>query len=124
MNKVGSSYKTTSALTTSQAFFLTFAVAVYSSSGFFSKLASTHVFLSAPYLCCLGGVVIVLGFYAVLWQIALKRVPLHQAYLFRSLGVGFGLVIAYFFFHESISLQNMIGAGIVICGLLLLLKEV
>ena len=103
--------------------FLTIAVAVYSSAGFFSKLASGYDFLSLSYLGCLGGVVLVLGIYAVLWQFALKRVPLNQAYLFRSLGVVFGLAIAYFAFHESITCQNLLGAGVVLCGLLILLSK-
>ncbi len=117
------SYKMTGRLTIRNVLFLTFAVAVYSSSGFFSKLASGYDFLSLPYISCLGGVIIVLGIYAVLWQMALKRVPLNQAYLFRSLGVVFGLAIAYLVFHESISWQNLLGAAIVLCGLLILLSE-
>ena len=117
------SLKTAGRLTIRSVLFLTFAVAVYSSAAFFSKLASGFVFLSLPYICCLGGVIIVLGIYAVLWQMALKRAPLNKAYLFRSLGVVFGLAIAYFAFHESISWQNLLGASIVLCGLLILLSE-
>lgn len=117
------SYKMTSRLTIRNVLFLTFAVAIYSSAGFFSKLASGYDLLSVPYIGCLGGVIIVLGIYAVLWQMALKRVPLNQAYLFRSLGVVFGLAIAYFAFHELISWQNLLGAAIVLCGLLILLSE-
>lgn len=117
------SYKMTGRLTIRNVLFLVFAVAVYSSAGFFSKLASGYDFLSLPYISCLGGVVIVLGIYAVLWQMALKRVPLNQAYLFRSLGVVFGLAIAHSAFHESISWQNLLGAAIVLCGLLILLSE-
>lgn len=103
--------------------FLSLSIAVYSSADFFSKLASGYVFLSLPYICCLGGVIIVLGIYTALWQMALKRVPLNQAYLFRSLGMVFGLAIAYLAFHESISWQNLLGAAIVLCGLLILLSE-
>ena len=115
--------RTADGLTIRNALFLVFSVAVYSSAGFFSKLASGYDILSLPYLYCLVGVVIVLGIYAVLWQVALKKVPLNQAYLFRSLGVVFGLAIAYWVFHESISWQNLLGAAIVLCGLLVLLGE-
>ena len=117
------SFKVAGRLTIRNALFLTFSVSVYSSAAFFSKLASGCDFLSLPYICCLAGVVIVLGIYAVLWQMALKCVPLNQAYLFRSLGVVFGLAIAYFAFHESISWQNLLGASIVLCGLIILLSE-
>ena len=103
--------------------FLCFAVAVYSASGFFSKMASRYDFLSCPYLLCLGGVVLVLGTYAILWQMALKEVPLNKAYLFRSLGIVYGLAIAYFVFQETITWGNLLGGGIVIGGLLVLMSE-
>ena len=103
--------------------FLCFAVAVYSASGFFSKMASRYYFLSLPYLICLGGVILVLGTYAILWQMALKKVPLNKAYLFRSLGVVYGLAIACFAFHESITWGNLLGGGIVLGGLLVLMTE-
>ena len=103
--------------------FLCFAVAVYSASGFFSKMASRYDFLSCPYLLCLGGVVLVLGTYAILWQMALKKVPLNKAYLFRSLGLVYGLAIAYFVFQETITWGNLLGGGIVLGGLLILMTD-
>ena len=103
--------------------FLCFAVAIYSASGLFTKMASRYDFLSSPYLLCLGGVVLVLGTYAILWQMALKKVPLNKAYLFRSLGVVYGLAIACYIFHESITWGNLIGGGIVLGGLLVLMTE-
>ncbi len=118
-----SNNSTTGKLTIGSALFLAFAVAVYSSSGFFTKLASRNEFLSTTYILCLCGVVVVLGTYAVLWQIALKRVNLNQAYLFRCLGLIYGLCIASFAFHESISWHNLLGALIVLSGLLILLSE-
>ena len=118
-----SNNSTTGKLTIGNALFMAFAVAIYSSSGFFTKLASQYEFLSTTYILCLCGVVVVLGTYAILWQIALKRVNLNQAYLFRSLGLIYGLCIAYFAFHEFISWQNLLGALIVLTGLLILLSE-
>lgn len=100
--------------------FLSFSIAVYAVSGFFTKLASGFTFLSTAYFLCLGGAVTVLAIYAVLWQIALKRVPLNLAYPFRSLGVVYGLAIAYFAFHEDVTWQNIIGAIIVLSGLLII----
>ena len=96
---------------------LSMAVAVYSMSGIFTKLASCYEFVSLPYIACLLGVVFVLGIYAVLWQIILKRVSLSQAYPFRSLGIIYSLGIACFAFHEDVTVQNVLGACIVLCGL-------
>ena len=101
-------------------YLLLFSVAVYSMSGFFTKQAAGYDFLSIPYSLCLLGVVIVLGSYAVLWQIALKRISLSQAYPFRSLSIVFGLAIAYFAFHEVVTWQNLIGCLIVLFGLLII----
>ena len=64
-----------------------------------------------------------LGIYAILWQMALKEVPLNKAYLFRSLGVVYGLAIAYFVFQETITWGNLLGGGIVLGGLLILMGE-
>ena len=111
------------ALSVRNILFLSFAVAVYSASGFFSKMASRQEFLSFPYLLYLGGVVIVLGTYAILWQMALKKVPLNKAYLFRSLGLVYSIAIAYFIFHETITWGNLLGGGIVLGGLLVLMTE-
>jgi drug/metabolite transporter (DMT)-like permease len=103
--------------------FLCAVVAVYSLSGLFTKKASMYDFLSIPYFSCLLGLVFVLGLYAVLWQVVLKGVPLSRAYLFRSLTVVYGLGLAYFVFHENITAMNIIGALVVLCGLLILLGE-
>lgn len=95
-------------------------VAIYSFSGLFSKLAAGYAFLTIPYLLCLACVIAVLGLYAVLWQMALKRVPLSLAYPFRSLGVVYGLAIAGIVFHEEVTVQNLLGGCIVLTGLLLM----
>lgn len=104
----------------SHALFLCLAVGVYSMSGLFTKLAAGYAFLSVPYFLCLACVLVVLGLYAFLWQVALKRVPLSLAYPFRSLGVVYGLAIAGFVFHEEVTVQNLLGGCIVLVGLLLM----
>lgn len=105
------------------ALFLCAVVAVYSMSGLFTKQASNCDFLSFPYLGCLFGVVLILAVYAVLWQIALKHVPLSQAYLFRSLGIIYGLALAAFVFKETITWTNLLGGIVVLFGLIILLSE-
>ena len=104
----------------SHALFLCLAVGVYSMSGLFTKLAAGYAFFSFSYFSCLAGVLAVLGLYAVLWQVALKRVPLSVAYPFRSLGVVYGLAIAGFAFHEPVTWQNILGGAIVMFGLFIM----
>lgn len=107
-------------LTIQTILFLCVAVAVYSLSGVFTKLASGYDFISLPYIASLVGAVFVLGIYAILWQKALKNTSLSQAYPFRSLGLVYSLIIAHFIFCESISWQNILGSIIIILGLLIL----
>lgn len=100
--------------------FLCMAVAVYSMSSVFTKLAAGYAFLSFHYFICLIGVVVVLGVYAIMWQMALKRVPLSLAYPFRSLGVVYGLAIAGIVFQETVTVQNIVGVCMVLSGLFLM----
>lgn len=99
---------------------LTVAVAIYSLSGYFSKSASQHAFLTVGYVARLSGVVAALGVYAVLWQVALSRVDLSRAYPFKSLGLGLGLAIAHCAFGETLTAANLAGFAIVVAGLLVL----
>lgn len=110
-------------LTIGRIIFLCFSIAIYSLSGFFTKLAAGYAFISMPYLLCLIAVFGVLGIYAVLWQMILKRVPLSMAYPFRSLGVVYGLAIAGFAFHELITWQNILGGAIVMFGLFIMATD-
>ena len=91
---------------------------IYSSTGVFSKLASAEEFLSMGYLLRFGLVILALGVYAVLWQIILKRFPLSRAYLYKSMTVIFSLAFAFFFFGEQITVQNILGAVLIICGII------
>lgn len=91
---------------------------IYSTTGVFSKLTSKQDFLSIGYLSLFSLVILTMGIYAILWQIILKRVPLAQAFLFKSTTVIFSLLFAGIFFSEQISYQNMIGAGFIVAGII------
>ena len=54
-----------------------FAFIVYSCSTIFCKYASLYEFLSFAYILFLGGAVILLGVYAVLWQKVLSFMELN-----------------------------------------------
>lgn len=99
------------------------AIFIYSCSGVFSKFASMQEFLSFPYIANIAGVVFVLGVYAIMWQQIIKRMPVGDAYLFKGTGTIFGLLIAHFMFGEIITLNNCIGAAIIIAGVTINAKE-
>ena len=84
------------------------------------KLASNEDILSYKFFVFYSMAILVLGIYAILWQIVLKRIPLTIAFMSKSITIVFAMIIARFIFSENISLNNIIGAGFVILGILLL----
>lgn len=72
------------------------------------------------YFLFLGLVIMVLGVYAILWQIALKKTLLSKAYLFKSLSIVLGLLYASVIFHENVTINNIIGATTILSGLFVL----
>lgn len=96
---------------------------VYACTGIFTKMASRHEMLSWAYLLWLAGAVVVMGVYALLWQQVLKRIDLSTAYMFKGTSLIFGLLIAWSILGEQITLNNMLGAAIIIAGIALFAKS-
>ncbi|MCQ2975204.1 MAG: hypothetical protein MJ211_10410 [Bacteroidales bacterium] len=103
--------------------FMMLAFAIYSSSGIFSKMASYYEFLSPMYIINIGGVILVLGIYAIMWQLILKKMPLTIAFMWKCVCSIWGLLFSYFIFNENITLNNILGIIIIIGGLLYLTWE-
>lgn len=95
---------------------------VYACTSIFTKMASRQEMLSWPWLLWIAGAVGVMGVYAILWQQVLKRVELSTAYMFKGTGMIFGLLIAWLILGEQITVNNMIGAAIIIAGIALFAK--
>lgn len=99
--------------------FLIAAFMIYSSAGVFMKLASMHEPFGRPYFIYLALAFLMLGTYAVMWQFALKRIPLAQAFLFKSMTIVFSLFFAWAIFNEHISFNNIMGSLIIFAGVVL-----
>ena len=95
---------------------------IYSFAPILSKAASAHGFLSLPYLLYLGCAVFTLGVYAIIWQQIIKRIPVSDAYMFKGTSIIFVLLLSHLLFGEAITLQNGIGAAIIIGGIALYAK--
>ena len=91
---------------------------IYSTTGIFTKFASGEEFLSMTYIFFLSMVIVAMGIYAIMWQLILKRVPLSQAYLYKSMTVLFSLFFAFSIFNEEVTLKNMLGAVLIISGII------
>lgn len=99
-----------------------FSTFIYALTGFFTKSASFHGFLSVKYIAYTVGAVAVLGIYAILWQQIIKRIPISDAYMFRGTSIIFTMLIAAICFGETIGVKNIIGSVIIICGIALFAK--
>ena len=96
---------------------------VYSMSGICSKLAAGESFLSARFCIYYAVIIVLLGVYAIGWQQVIKRIPLTTAFANKAVTVVWGIVWGWFFFGESITPGKLIGAGMVIAGVVLFAKS-
>ena len=92
---------------------------VFSFSGVFSKIAAGQEFLSLKFCICYGGLLLILGIYAICWQQIIKRIPLTLAYANKAVTVFWGMIWGMLFFSEIITVKKVIGAVFVIIGVVL-----
>ena len=91
----------------------------YSLSGIFSKNAAYQPVLSIPFFLLYGGMLAVLFIYAIGWQQIIKRLPLTVAFANKAVTVVWGMIWGVLIFGESINLQMIGGALLVIVGIVL-----
>ena len=87
------------------------------------KFSKDYAFLSPMYLFWFAVAVGIMGLYAIAWQLLLERVPLTTAYLRKGLTYVLIFVWARLFFHEEISVKQMIGMAIIIAGMIVSMWE-
>ena len=104
-------------------FLLHIILCIFSLSGLFSKLASGESFLSINFCLFYGGVILILGIYAICWQQIIKRMPLSLAYANKAITVIWGMIWGILIFKEQLKIQQVIGAVIVIVGVVLYSME-
>lgn len=85
-------------------------------------MASRQEMLSWPYLFWIAGAIGVMGVYALLWQQVIARMPISTAYMFKGTSLIFVLMFSALLFGEAITLNNVIGAMIIIIGIILFAK--
>ncbi len=62
--------------------------------------------------------VLIYGLSTVLWLYILSKIPFSTAYAFTSIAYAFSLFAGYFLFHESVSLQKIIGTVLILTGVI------
>lgn len=103
-------------------FFLHLLLMVYSASGILSKNAAKSQAFSWPWLLLMGGVFLILAVYAVGWQQIIKRLPLTTAFANKAVTVVWGIVWGAMFFGEAITPGKLLGAALIIAGVVLFVK--
>ncbi len=94
----------------------------YSLGAICSKFAGEAEFLSFPFFMYYGLLLTIMVIYAVFWQQILKVIPLTTAYASKAVTVIWGLVWGMLIFHETLTLQKAIGAGIIMFGIVMVVK--
>lgn len=92
---------------------------LYSTSGILSKTAARYPFMSPGFILSYGGMIAVLGVYAIGWQQVIKRIPLTTAYANRAVTVIWGIIWGAVLFHEGVSPLKVVGALMVLAGVVL-----
>lgn len=92
---------------------------LYACVSIFTKYASQQEFMSWNYMLGLIAAIGVMGLYAVLWQQVLKRIELSLAYMFKGTSIVFVMLLAYVLFGEQITWNNIVGAIVIVGGIML-----
>lgn len=92
-------------------------------SGVLSKYASGYEFLSFHFLLFYGLMIVNLGVYAILWQQIIKKIPLTTAFCNKSVSIIWGMLFGAFLFQEVITWNMIVGAVIVVAGVILVVKS-
>ena len=96
---------------------------IYSLLGICSKLAAGEGFLSIKFCIYYLIVILNLGIYAICWQQIIKRLPLATAFANKAITVVWGILWGMLFFHEKITVNKIIGAFIIIVGIVLVVTD-
>ena len=92
---------------------------IYSLSTVCSKLASQQEPNSFQFFLLYGCIIGLLGIYAIGWQQIIKRLPLTVAFANKAVTVVWGIIWGAVFFHEKITPGKLLGAAIVIVGVVM-----
>lgn len=103
-------------------FLLHIVLVVFSLLGILSKVAANESFLSVKFILYYCMILGELFIYALVWQQLLKKLPLVTVYANKAVTIIWGIIWGYLFFNETITVNKIIGAGIIIIGVYLVVS--
>lgn len=95
---------------------------LFSLGGICTKMAGQYEFLSFWFIFFYGLVILNLGVYAIVWQQIIKKLPLNTAYSNKAITIVWGILWGFLFFQETIKWNMIVGAIIVILGVLIVVR--
>jgi len=103
--------------------FLEFSLMFFSFAGVFLKLASFYPFFSFKFVSFYAVALFIMVIYAFFWQIILSKFKLTTAYANKGIGIMWTFVWGRLFFGEAITINMIIGAMLIITGVILLVTK-
>ena len=103
--------------------FMHIAFLVYCLYPLLGKFATRYELLSFPFIALYCVVFGVLFVYAILWQQVLKKIPLTTAIANKSITIVWGMIFGLLIFREQVSLKMIIGAALILSGIMILSTE-
>lgn len=97
--------------------FLNIVIVLYPVIAILAKLASMHPFMSKFFMLYFFLEIICMGLYAVFWRYILKYLDVSVVYANRALVIVYNMLVGVILFNENISLWNIVGGFIIICGI-------
>lgn len=89
---------------------------IFSLAGIFLKLGASYHIFSAGFILLYATSLLCAFCFAILWQQVLREYELMTAYAWRGVLFMWTSLWAYFFFGENLTLNNIIGAAVILCG--------
>lgn len=79
--------------------------------------------MTFKFIILYGAVLAILFLYAILWQQAIKNMDIVVAYANKAMTVIWGIIWGAIIFNENISIYNIVGAVIIVLGVIVMLDE-
>jgi len=96
---------------------------IFSLCAIFLKFASQEPFLSPHFLLLYAASLACVFIFALIWQQVLRKYELMVAYAWRGTLFLWTFLWAVLFFGETVTFNNLVGAGIIFSGILLVVRS-
>lgn len=103
--------------------FLHVAFLIYSIIMVYMKWAAKFPIASISFFMAYFGLVILLFGYAILWQQVIKHFEISKAYSHRGIIILWSMLWSVFLFGDTIQWNHLLGAAIIIVGIVVVTKD-